>query len=166
MDDTFTGESADEYDAAGNVRDREYDRVRIGFCAPTGRAASRLAESTGYSAITLHRMLGVHRDGTVRFNATNHLEFDLIVVDEASMVDARLLDMYVSTSVRSPLSFDWFARVVVYQVVRVGVRGKDVRQRVCTSGGFGVGCSFDCPADRCHSCWFVSHGSRDHDLRP
>jgi exodeoxyribonuclease V alpha subunit len=41
-------------------------------------------------------MLGVHRDGTVHHDADNPLDYDLVVVDEASMVDSRLLDMLLA----------------------------------------------------------------------
>lgn len=70
-----------------------YRPVEMGFAAPTGRAASRLVESTGYPATTLHRMLGVRKDGTLEMDGGNLLQYDLVIVDESSMVDARLFDM-------------------------------------------------------------------------
>ena len=82
-----------EDDGSGNV---SYGHVQMGFAAPTGRAAARLVESTGYPATTLHRMLGVHKDGTIERDADNPLEYDLVVVDESSMVDARLFDMLLN----------------------------------------------------------------------
>jgi len=58
------------------------------LCAPTGRAAKRLAESTGLEAKTLHRLLEFDpQDYGFRRNETTPLETDLIVVDEMSMVD-------------------------------------------------------------------------------
>ncbi|MEV6208280.1 ATP-dependent RecD-like DNA helicase [Kitasatospora sp. NPDC051914] len=68
---------------------------RVGLAAPTGRAAKRLQELTGRPATTVHRMIGKPRDdaGPLNlFDAWDPLEADLIVVDEASMLDLPLLD--------------------------------------------------------------------------
>ncbi len=69
----------------------------IMLAAPTGRAAKRMTESTGYEAKTIHRMLEVtgiaDGDGRgVRFdrNEDNPLEADVIIIDEASMVDIHM----------------------------------------------------------------------------
>ena len=66
------------------------------LCAPTGRAAKRLSESTGEEAKTIHRMLEMERVGTdeVRFNrnARSPLDEKAIIVDEASMIDVTLMD--------------------------------------------------------------------------
>jgi exodeoxyribonuclease V alpha subunit len=60
----------------------------IGLCAPTGRAAQRMAESTGREAKTIHRELEWAPDrGGFQRNADNPLDYDLLVVDEASMLD-------------------------------------------------------------------------------
>ena len=57
------------------------------LASPTGRAAKRLSEATGRPASTIHRLLGFSpRDG-FKFNADNPLAIDLLVVDEASMLD-------------------------------------------------------------------------------
>ena len=65
------------------------------LCAPTGRAAKRLSESTGEEAKTIHRMLEMERglDGEFVFNrdAKNPLDEAVIIVDEASMIDLSLL---------------------------------------------------------------------------
>jgi exodeoxyribonuclease V alpha subunit len=78
--------------------------LRIALAAPTGKAAARLAEAVrdsdatwSSSAQTLHRLLGLSGDGRPpRFDAAHPLPFDVVVVDEASMVDlpmmARLVD--------------------------------------------------------------------------
>lgn len=68
---------------------------RVALCAPTGRAAKRLAELTGQKAQTIHRLLEVDFDaqsGLLRFihNEKNFLKYDVIVLDEMSMVDVRL----------------------------------------------------------------------------
>ncbi len=60
------------------------------LCAPTGRAAKRMTESTGYESKTIHRLLGlVVEDGAMRFkyNETNKLDVDVVIVDETSMCD-------------------------------------------------------------------------------
>src|SRR5215471_15911661 len=66
--------------------------VAIALCAPTGRAAKRLSESTGLEAKTIHRLLETDpRTGTFRRNDEAPLECDLLVVDETSMVDVPLM---------------------------------------------------------------------------
>jgi exodeoxyribonuclease V alpha subunit len=68
-------------------------KVRCELCAPTGRAAKRLTETTGSAAKTIHRLLET-RSGTSSFarNESNPLECDLLVVDETSMVDVPLMN--------------------------------------------------------------------------
>ncbi len=66
--------------------------VSVALCAPTGRAAKRLAESTGLSAKTIHRLLEADpRRGGFKRGEGNPLECELLVVDEASMVDVPLM---------------------------------------------------------------------------
>jgi exodeoxyribonuclease V alpha subunit len=57
------------------------------LAAPTGRAARRLSEATGIEARTIHRLLEYGPDGEFRRNADNPLDCDLLVIDEASMLD-------------------------------------------------------------------------------
>jgi len=66
-------------------------RLRIALAAPTGRAAKRLSESTGHPASTLHRLLEAEPGRGFRRDRTNPLAVDLLVVDEASMIDLPLL---------------------------------------------------------------------------
>lgn len=62
--------------------------IRISLCSPTGRAAKRLSECTGLEAKTIHRLLMFEREkGKFKYNSLNHLETDLILIDEASMLD-------------------------------------------------------------------------------
>ncbi len=62
--------------------------VRARLCAPTGRAAKRLAESTGLEAYTIHRLLEFDpATGGFRHGRDQPLDTDLVVVDEVSMVD-------------------------------------------------------------------------------
>jgi exodeoxyribonuclease V alpha subunit len=64
----------------------------IALCAPTGRAAKRLSESTGLEAKTIHRLLKTDpRTGSFRRNEDSPLDCDLLVVDETSMVDVPLM---------------------------------------------------------------------------
>lgn len=65
--------------------------LRLSLAAPTGRAAKRLEESTGHHASTLHRLLEF-TPGAGRFarDRDNPLEGDMLVVDEASMLDVQL----------------------------------------------------------------------------
>jgi exodeoxyribonuclease V alpha subunit len=64
----------------------------IALCAPTGRAAKRLSESTGLEAKTIHRLLETDpRTGSFRRNEEAPLDCDLLVVDETSMVDVPLM---------------------------------------------------------------------------
>ena len=67
------------------------------LAAPTGRAAKRITEATGYGAQTVHRMLELNgqADGSSGYkferNSENPLEADVIIIDEVSMVDMNLL---------------------------------------------------------------------------
>jgi exodeoxyribonuclease V alpha subunit len=64
---------------------------RIVLCAPTGRAAKRLSDASGAEAHTIHRLLEWNpRDGSFARNADSPLEADLVLVDEASMLDVQL----------------------------------------------------------------------------
>ena len=66
--------------------------VEVALCAPTGRAAKRLTESTGLKGRTIHRLLESDpKTGGFKRDEENPLECDLLVVDEASMVDVLLM---------------------------------------------------------------------------
>ena len=66
--------------------------VTLLLCAPTGRAAKRMTEATGFEAMTIHRLLEVDpRGGGFKRNADNPLDCGLLVVDETSMVDVMLM---------------------------------------------------------------------------
>ncbi|MCM1497411.1 MAG: ATP-dependent RecD-like DNA helicase [Clostridium sp.] len=78
----------------------EMEELELLLAAPTGRAAKRMTEATGYKSQTIHRMLelngGVSDDyggGVTGFarNASNPLEADVIIIDEMSMVDLSLM---------------------------------------------------------------------------
>ena len=66
--------------------------VKLLLCAPTGRAAKRMTEATGFEAKTIHRLLEVDpRSGGFKRDGDYQLDCDLLVVDEASMVDVMLM---------------------------------------------------------------------------
>jgi len=65
-------------------------KVKCLLCAPTGRAAKRLSESTGLEAKTIHRLLEFQNGGFSK-NASSPLECDLLVADETSMMDVHLM---------------------------------------------------------------------------
>ena len=73
----------------------ELEGMDIFLAAPTGRAAKRMSETTGFEARTVHRMLelngGVEGSAGFERNEQNPLETDVIIVDEMSMVDITLM---------------------------------------------------------------------------
>ncbi len=64
--------------------------LKFKLAAPTGRAAKRMAEATGYAAQTIHRLLQYQPDGSFHYSEDQKLKTDVLVVDEASMLDAQL----------------------------------------------------------------------------
>lgn len=77
------------------IRYFELEGMDICLAAPTGRAAKRMSETTGYEAKTIHRMLELNGavEGNAGFerNETNPLEADVVIIDEMSMVDISLM---------------------------------------------------------------------------
>ncbi|SES08187.1 ATP-dependent RecD-like DNA helicase [Streptomyces qinglanensis] len=69
--------------------------ARVVLAAPTGRAAKRLAELTGAEASTVHRLLELKPGGDAAYDRDRPLEADLVVVDEASMLDLLLANKLV-----------------------------------------------------------------------
>jgi exodeoxyribonuclease V alpha subunit len=67
-------------------------KIKIMMAAPTGRAAKRMSEMTGHDAKTIHRLLeySIRKQGFQR-NEKNPLDCDLLIVDEASMIDTILM---------------------------------------------------------------------------
>lgn len=73
------------------VRALAAKKLRITLCAPTGRAAKRMAELSGMEAKTIHRLLGFEPgSGQFRHNASNPLATDVLILDETSMMDIQL----------------------------------------------------------------------------
>ena len=77
------------------IRYFEMEGLDIFLAAPTGRAAKRMSETTGFEARTIHRMLevngGVEGAGGFERNEKNPLETDVVIIDEMSMVDITLM---------------------------------------------------------------------------
>ncbi|MBS0013915.1 MAG: ATP-dependent RecD-like DNA helicase, partial [Desulfobacterales bacterium] len=66
--------------------------LRVCLAAPTGRAARRLTEITGKNAHTIHKLLGYHFEtGCFEKSRDDPVEADVLIVDEASMIDAELM---------------------------------------------------------------------------
>lgn len=78
----------------GILQAMESRRRLVKLAAPTGRAAKRMEESTGHQAQTIHRLLK-WKDGQFTQNASNPLSGDVLIVDESSMIDIRLLNALV-----------------------------------------------------------------------
>jgi len=70
-------------------------QAKVILAAPTGRAAKRLSELAGMEASTLHRLLQLRPGGDAAFDRDHPLDADLIVVDEASMLDVLLANTLV-----------------------------------------------------------------------
>lgn len=88
------------------IRFFESEGMSILLAAPTGRAAKRMTEATGYEAQTIHRLLEVNvnpeeTESTGGFlrNRQNPLETDVIIIDEMSMVDLTLMHALLSAIV-------------------------------------------------------------------
>lgn len=70
-------------------------RAKVVLAAPTGRAAKRLSELTGCPAMTVHRLLELRPGGDAAYDRDRPLDADLVVVDEASMLDLLLANKLV-----------------------------------------------------------------------
>jgi exodeoxyribonuclease V alpha subunit len=70
-------------------------RARVVLAAPTGKAAKRLTELTGADAMTVHRLLELRPGGDAAYDRDRPLDADLVVVDEASMLDVLLANKLV-----------------------------------------------------------------------
>ena len=86
-------------------------KLSIALAAPTGRAAKRMSQVTGYEAKTIHRLLCTQRssEGYSIFthNEENPLPYDVIILDEVSMIDVNLMSSFlkaVKTGARIILS--------------------------------------------------------------
>lgn len=69
----------------------------IRLCAPTGRAAQRLAETTGREAVTIHRLLSINPEYGLKRENVAMLDADLLIVDETSMISATMVHLLLSS---------------------------------------------------------------------
>ena len=85
----------------GMIQYFEHEGLEIRLAAPTGRAAKRMTEATGYEAMTIHRLLELNGEADREMNkngmmfernAGNPLETDVLIIDEMSMVDLYLMN--------------------------------------------------------------------------
>lgn len=71
---------------------RKYPSNKICCCAPTGRAARRMSQATGFPASTIHKALGLYAGEDGMFGVPEEMDADLILVDEVSMLDVYLAE--------------------------------------------------------------------------
>src|SRR5699024_4271820 len=92
----------------GMIQYFETDGLDIRLAAPTGRAAKRMTEATGYEAMTIHRLLELNGEAKEEMDrmgmaieryAANLLETDVIIIDEMSMVDLSLMNALLQAMV-------------------------------------------------------------------
>nr|WP_221308755.1 ATP-dependent RecD-like DNA helicase [Nocardiopsis mwathae] len=83
------------FTVASIIRLAAAKRARIILAAPTGRAAKRMTELTGHEASTVHRLLELKPGGDASYDKDRPLDCDLLVVDEASMLDLLLANKLV-----------------------------------------------------------------------
>lgn len=87
--------------------------IKIRLCAPTGRAAERIKEATGYNAVTIHMLLeycSLSGENRVMRNALNPLDADILVIDEFSLVGIYLFKMILQalpTGTKLLMVGDW-----------------------------------------------------------
>ncbi len=74
-----------------------FRKLRVFLAAPTGRAAKRMTESTGFPATTLHRLLKYQpQTGHFLYTAENRFQGDIFILDESSMLDASLTRSFLN----------------------------------------------------------------------
>ena len=71
---------------------KRYPEAKIACCAPTGKAARRMEQSTGVSSSTVHRALGLIANEDGQYGDPETLDADLVLVDEVSMLDVYLAE--------------------------------------------------------------------------
>ena len=72
-------------------------KLHVMMAAPTGRAAKRMEQATNHEAKTIHRLLKFQpKDGSFEHDASNPLKADVLIVDEASMIDIRLMSQFLA----------------------------------------------------------------------
>ncbi|MCK8461790.1 AAA family ATPase [Mycoplasma capricolum subsp. capricolum] len=75
--------------------EKVYHSTNYAICTPTGRAAAKIRENFYDSnATTMHKLLGYEKDNKFLINQDHPLDYDLLIVDECSMIDARLFSQF------------------------------------------------------------------------
>ena len=74
---------------------------KVVLAAPTGRAAKRMSEVTGKEAKTIHRLLEFNNDGKFTKNSENKIDADVLIVDEASMIDVILINNLLKATLKN-----------------------------------------------------------------
>ncbi len=83
------------------VAEADAAHVKVALCAPTGRAARRMEEATGHEAQTIHRMIEWMPGREPTFNPGHPLPAELVIVDEASMLNLRLIEVLLGALAES-----------------------------------------------------------------
>ncbi|HWO16988.1 MAG TPA: AAA family ATPase, partial [Solirubrobacterales bacterium] len=83
------------------VAEADAAHVNVALCAPTGRAARRMEEATGHEAQTIHRMIEWMPGREPAFNPGHPLPADLVIVDESSMLNLRLIEVLLGALAES-----------------------------------------------------------------
>jgi exodeoxyribonuclease V alpha subunit len=83
------------------VAEADAAHVKVALCAPTGRAARRMEEATGHEAQTIHRMIEWMPGREPAFNPDHPLPADLVIVDESSMLNLRLIEVLLGALAES-----------------------------------------------------------------
>lgn len=81
-----------------NIYAKHHPSAKVVCCAPTGRAARRMAQCTGYPASTIHKTLGLLAGEDGEFNEPEPMDADLVLVDEVSMMDIYLAKHLLSAT--------------------------------------------------------------------
>lgn len=86
-------------DALVNICEKLYPKEKIGLVAPTGKASKRLSELTDNKSMTIHKLLQYDMfNQTFGCNIFNPLEYDTLIIDEASMIDNTLMASLLKAS--------------------------------------------------------------------
>ena len=108
--------------------------INLLLCAPTGRAAKRMTEATGFEAKTIHRLLEVDpKGGGFKRGDDNPLDCDLLVVDESSMVDVMLMQALMKAVPDTELDCDADDVVTLVAPARLKRVGREMKMLVESS---------------------------------
>ena len=80
----------------GAIKALQENHMTIAAAAPTGKAAKRMNELTGIDAKTIHRLLSYNPESGYAFNEGNLLPYDVVIIDEVSMVNIELMSILLN----------------------------------------------------------------------